>query len=86
MELTADREYGCINPDDFIPGLAGAADTLYKGGIMSIGADGYIKVASDTAAEVPMGLLRKQVVAAGAHAEAVEIDVGVLAIEKKCKL
>jgi hypothetical protein len=83
MALTEDREYGCINPDDFVEGLAGAADTLFKGGITSFGTDGLAKVAAAVANEVPMGLLRKQVVAAGANAEKVEIDTGVLAVEKK---
>jgi hypothetical protein len=82
MSLTADREYGCINPDEFVEGIAGAADTLYKGGIASFGTNGYVKVAAAVANEVPMGLMKKQVVAAGANAEHVEIDTGIIAVAK----
>jgi hypothetical protein len=85
MALTADREYGCMSPDEFVEILAGTADTLYKGGIASIGGDGYIKVPDATAGDVPLGLMRKQVIAAGANAEYCEIDCGVLAVEKKSK-
>lgn len=85
MAATADREYGCINPDDFIDILAGGADTLFKGAVISAGTDGYAKVAANAADEVPLGLCKKQVVAAGSHAEHVEIDVGVLAVAKKAQ-
>lgn len=83
MALTADREYGCINPDDFVEGVGGAADTLYKGAIVSFGTNGLVKVAANVAAEVPMGLMKKQVVCAGANAEKIEIDCGKIAVEKK---
>jgi hypothetical protein len=83
MALTEDREYGCTTPDDFIEGVAGAADTLYKGAIVSFGTDGLIKVAAAVSGEVPMGLMRKQVVAAGANAEKCEIDTGNLAVVKR---
>jgi len=83
MALTADRNYMCINPAPRIKGTAGGADTLYKGGIMAIGTDGYIAVPAASAGVVPIGLCVKQVVAAGAHAEDVDIEVGVLAVEKK---
>jgi hypothetical protein len=83
MALTADREYGCINPDDICKGVGGAADTLYKGAIISLGTNGLLKVAAAVGSEVPIGLCKKQVVCAGANAEEIEVDRGVLAVAKK---
>ena len=82
MALTDDREYGCQNPDEFLDILAGAADTLYKGAIVSVGANGFIKVPGDVAVEQPIGVMRKRVVAAGANAEHCIIDVGRLRLKK----
>jgi len=78
MALTADYEYETMGDTEVISILAGAADTLYRGGIMNIGTDGYIKVAADVANEVPLGVLKKQVVAAGSHAENCEIEIGII--------
>jgi hypothetical protein len=86
MALTADREYGCTTPDEFLSDIAaGAADTLYKGAIVSIGTDGLLKVPDAVSAEVPIGLMKQQVVAAGLNAEYPEIDTGILAVEKKAQ-
>ena len=52
---------------------AGAADTLYKGGLVNIGTDGYIKVAADVANEVCVGVMKKQHVADGSTHALIEI-------------
>jgi hypothetical protein len=82
MALTDDREYQCQNPDEFLDILAGAADTLYKGAIVSAGGDGFIKVSADVATEQPLGVMKQRVVAAGAHAEHCLIDTGRLLVKK----
>lgn len=82
MALTADRNYSTRNPTEVNKVLAGAADTLYKGAILNAGTDGYAKVAADVASEVPLGVCTEQVVAAGAHAEEVDIEVGVFKLAK----
>jgi len=82
MPLTDDREYACQDPDEFLDILAGAADTLYKGAIVSIGGNGYIKVPGDVATEQPIGVMQKRVVAAGANAEHCIIDTGRLRLAK----
>lgn len=82
MALTADREYetvpgGCIT----LKNKAGAADTLYKGGLLNVGTDGYLKVAADVASEVFAGVCKKQHVADGsAHAD-IEYEEGLLWVE-----
>ena len=83
MALTADLEYQTKNPTSIYEILAGAADTLYKGAIVSVGTDGYIKVAADVADELPLGMCKEQVVAAGSHAEEVEIEMGRFRMAKK---
>lgn len=83
MALTADREYKTLNPTELLKILAGAADTLYKGAIVAAGADGYVCVPSDGANIVPLGLCKEQVVAAGSHAETVEIETGKVLVAKK---
>lgn len=84
MALAADREYETIGPSVILEdGLyAGAADTLYKGGILAVGADGLVCVPSDGANIVPLGLAKKQVVAAGSNAEIVPIEVGLVSVKK----
>ena len=52
MALTADRKLEGVPPDEILDLQAGAADTLYGGGLVNIGTDGYIKVAADVANEV----------------------------------
>lgn len=80
--LTADRQYSTINPTEIIKVKAGAADTLYKGAILNAGANGFVKVAADVADEVPLGICARQVVAAGANAEDVDIEVGTFKLAK----
>lgn len=82
MALTADRKYSTRNPTEVNKVLAGAADTLYMGAILNAGTDGFAKVAADVASEVPLGICAHQVVAAGAHAEEVDIEVGVFKLAK----
>jgi len=83
MALTADREYKTLNPTEILKILAGAGDTLYKGAIMAVGADGYVCVPSDGANIVPLGLCKEQVVALGSHVETVEIETGKVLVAKK---
>jgi len=78
MALTADKEYETMGQTEIIAVLAGTADTLYKGAIVNIGTDGYIKVAADVANEVPLGVMKKQIVAAGSHIEWCEIETGII--------
>lgn len=82
MALTADRNYSTRNPTEIIKVKAGAADTLYKGAILNAGTNGFVKVAADVAGEVPLGICTKQVVAAGANAEEVDIEVGTFKLAK----
>jgi hypothetical protein len=82
MSLTADREYQTINPTDINKIKAGAADTLYKGAIINIGTNGFAKVAADVAGEVPLGINTRQVIAAGANAEMLDVESGVFRLLK----
>ena len=76
MALTADRDIESVGPTEVLSILAGAADTLYKGAIVMIETDGYIEVPTGAAATVNLGICKKQVVAAGSHAESVEVEMG----------
>ncbi len=76
MALTADREYKSMAPTEELDILAGAADTLYKGAILAVGVDGLVKVAADVADEVPLGICKDQVVAAGGNTEHVILETG----------
>ena len=76
MALTADLNYETVGPTEILAIEAGAADTLYKGGIMNIGTDGYIKVAADVASEIPAGVMKKNHVADGSAHEQVEVETG----------
>ncbi len=78
MALTADLAIENTHIDRMFNVLAGAADTLYKGAIVNVGTDGYIKVAADVASEYPIGVMKKQVVAAGSNAETCEIECGTM--------
>jgi len=82
MSLTADREYQTINPTDINKIKAGAADNLYKGAIINIGTNGFAKVAADVAGEVPLGINTRQVVAAGANAETLDVESGTFRLLK----
>lgn len=76
MALSADYEYTTRDLNEINKHRAGAADTLYKGAIVNIGTDGYIKVAADVAGEVPIGVMKKQHVADGITHEYVEVESG----------
>lgn len=76
MALTADLNYETVGPSVILEIEAGAADTLYKGAIVNIGTDGYIKVAADVANEIPIGVVKKQHVADGSSHEKVAIEHG----------
>lgn len=80
MALTADVEYFTKSgTTETVNHLGGAADTLYKGAMVNIGTDGYLKVAADVANEIPRGVVKKQVVETGAHLD-VEVETGVIRI------
>jgi len=76
MALTADLNYETVNPTEVLAIEAGGADTLYKGAIVNIGTDGYIKVAADVASEVPIGVMKKQHIADGSAHAKVEVETG----------
>jgi hypothetical protein len=80
MALTADIEYQTkVGTSETVNHLGGAADTLYKGAIVNIGTDGYLKVAADVANEIPRGVVKKQVIEDGTHKN-VEVETGVIRI------
>lgn len=76
MALSADLDVESVGETEVLAILAGAADTLYKGAIVMIETDGYIEVPSGAALTVNLGICKKQVVAAGSHAETVEVLMG----------
>ena len=41
MALTADRRLEGVGPEEILAINAGAADTLYQGGLVNVGTDGY---------------------------------------------
>ena len=75
MALSADREYEVQGDTEILELESGAADELYKGAVVNIGTDGYIKVAADVSAEVTIGVMKKRVTATGAH-EKVAVERG----------
>ena len=80
MALTADVEYYTkAGTTETLNIKGGAADTLYKGAMVNIGTDGYLKVAADVASEFPLGVVKKQVVEDGTHLD-VEVETGVIRI------
>jgi hypothetical protein len=78
MALTEDLEYETVGRTEVLEGIAGAADTLYKGAIVMLGTDGLIAVANDGAGTVPIGVMKKQhiITSATAGVEKVEIEMG----------
>jgi len=76
MALTADYEYESRPLNKFDKFRAGAADVLYKGAIVNIGTDGYLKVAADVASEVPIGVMVEQHVSDGSAHEEVRVERG----------
>ncbi len=78
MALGADIEYKTMGETEIIAIKAGALDVLYKGAIVNIGTDGYIKVAADVSNEVTLGVLKKQVDAKGSNVEWCEVERGII--------
>ncbi len=78
MAATADLEYRTRGETKTLRAVGGAADTLYKGGIVNFGTDGLLKVAADVAGEVPAGVMKKQVAVAGSNAEVIEVERGLV--------
>ncbi len=77
MALTADREYATVPRLTYqVKGIAGAADTLFKGAALNWGSDGFLKVAADAANEKFAGINVKQIVAAGSNEEDVVVERG----------
>jgi len=76
MALAADVEYEVVGHTEIDTFQAGAADTLYKGGIMNVGTDGYLKVAADVADEYPAGVMVKNHVSDGSSHESVRVESG----------
>ena len=78
MALTANTTYQTRGHVEHLHILAGDTDELYEGAIVNIGTDGFIKVAADVANEVPIGVMKKAVSAAGSNAETCEIVTGII--------
>jgi len=78
MALTEDRNYETCGPCVVYEIEAGGADTLYKGALVNVGTDGYVKVAADVANEVCLGVMKKQHVADGSSHEKVPIETGLI--------
>jgi hypothetical protein len=76
MALTADYEYEVRGHSEYNKYRAGAADTLYKGAMVNIGTDGYLKVAADVAGESPAGVMVQQHIADGTSHDEVEVASG----------
>lgn len=76
MALTADYEYEVVGQTEIDTFQAGAADTLYKGAIVNVGTDGYLKVAADVANEYPAGVMVEQHIADGSAHESVRVESG----------
>ena len=76
MALTADYEYDVRGHSEYNPYRAGAADVLYKGAMVNIGTDGYLKVAADVAGESPAGVMVQQHTADGTTHAKVEVASG----------
>lgn len=76
MALTADVEYEVFGHTNLLEIEAGAADTLYKGALVNIGTDGYLKVAADVANEIPIGVVVEQHIADGSAHEKVKVETG----------
>jgi len=76
VALSADVEYETRGKTTIRKYKAGAADILYKGAIVNVGTDGYLKVAADVASEVCVGVMKKQHVSDGSTHEEVEVEVG----------
>ena len=80
MALTAVLEYKTLVETEIIAIKAGALDVLYKGAIVNIGTDGFIKVAADAANEVTLGVMKEQVDAKGSNVEWCEVERGIIRV------
>lgn len=58
------------------------AQTIYKGAIVNITTTGFAKLATDTLGETPIGICKKTVVLAGASAETVLVERGMVWVAK----
>jgi len=82
MSLTADKEYNTMGHVERLHMKGGDADTLYKGAILNIDADGYMEVPTDAASVIPFGVCVKQVVEDGTHLD-VEVERGIIGVAKR---
>ncbi len=82
MALTADVEYKTMGKTERLHMKGGDADTLFKGAILDIDADGYMEVPTDAGSVIPFGVCVKQVVEDGTHKD-VEIERGIIAVPKR---
>lgn len=76
--LTADVDIDTVGPTELVHAVGGAADTLFKGAMVSLGVDGYLSVPTDITDLFPLGVMKKQVVVAGSNAENIEVVTGKL--------
>ena len=74
--MTADLEYEVVGHTEVDSFQAGVADTLYKGAIVNVGTDGYLKVAADVAGEYPAGVMVEQHISDGSTHESVRVESG----------
>lgn len=79
MALTADLNYATKHTEVW-EGLSNVADTYYQGALLNWDANGYLKVASDTAGEVFAGVCKKQVVVGSGETKNIEFEVGIIRI------
>ncbi len=82
MSLTADFEYKTMGKTERLQMKGGDADTLFKGAILCIDANGYMEVPTDAASVVPLGVCVEQVVEDGTHLD-VEVERGIIAVPKR---
>ncbi len=80
MALTEKVDYETKSgTTEIVNHIGGAADTLYKGAMVNIGVDGYLKVAADVANEIPRGVMKRTVVEDGTHLNC-DVETGVIKI------
>ncbi len=82
MSLTADFEYKTMGKPERLHMKGGDADTLFKGAILDIDANGYMEVPTDAGSVIPFGVCVKQVIEDGTHKD-VEVERGIIAVPKR---
>jgi hypothetical protein len=82
MAMTEGINY-TVRDTDILQLKAGAIDEYFQGGIASIGADGYVKVAEDEATAIPIGVFKTDHSADGTTHEEVEVETGEIWVKKK---